>query len=201
MTCAKLSDIHPNKTEIDLGELRDDLYGHFNRSYDYSAARDIYEIRRFEELILNRTKAGGYLILDEMVCLVANYLWDSREIHEFLPVVRSALFIFKKDTFDFIQMKSSDDQIDQLTVLKKGPPYSDCDESNSRFHCLNDCFKSRFRLSRYLYDGNETGLIQLTDYTERNRTIEESERNCFEECKRENCKMVQFILRGPFVRK
>ena len=73
-------------------------------------------------------------------------------------------------------------------MLKKGPPYSDCSPSNARFHCLNDCFKRKARLSRYFYDSNETGLIQL-NFSD--RSIEE--RNCFDECNREDCEITQLI--------
>ena len=96
----------------------------------------------------------------------------------------------KNDTFDFVRMGSSNSQIEQLIVRKKGRPYSDCDESNGRFRCLNECFRRNFRLSRYFYQANEIGSI-LLDFSERNRTIQESERICFGQCTRENCKLVQ----------
>ena len=89
-------------------------------------------------------------------------------------------------------MKTSYDQIDQLTVLKETHRFSDCDQSNRRFFCLNDCFRKRARLARYFYHSNETGIIHL-NYDERNKTIRENEKICFEECKRENCKMNQLI--------
>lgn len=53
---------------------------------------------------------------------------------------------------------------------------------------MNKCFKSHSRLSRYLYTGNETGLIHRNLLA--NRTIEKS---CFEKCWRENCEIDQYF--------
>ena len=102
-------------------------------------------------------------------------------------------FSFKRSTLDFVQMASLLSSFSQLSVQKKGPPYSNCSETNGKFSCLNDCFRNNFRLARYFYEGNETGTIHLS-HPSTNRTIERSERSCFEKCWRENCEIVQFIL-------
>ena len=67
LICAKLSDLYPNQTQIDLGKLKDVLSDYFNRSF-----RRSYLLKEFEELVLNRTKSGGYLILNRMACLIMN---------------------------------------------------------------------------------------------------------------------------------
>ena len=189
LACVELSRIYPNKTEIDLKELRDDIYHHFNTSEKY---RDREESSKsFEEVILNRTKSGGYLVFNRRICLIVKNQKELRHIW-FSLSIQCVLFAMKSDTFYFIQMEYPSDEIDQLIVVKKERP-SDCDQSNGRFLCLNECFRRRFRLSRYFYQANETGRI-LLNFSESNQTIQESERICFGECTRENCKLVQLIL-------
>ena len=191
LACLELSRVCPGKTEIDLTELKDQLYDHFNRSKEYRYWRTERYRKEFDELILKRIKSGGYLVLNRRVCLIASDQDELEEIESFL-VFRTVFFI-KSDTFDFIRMEHLSVNFDQLIVRKMGRPYSDCSSSNSRIHCLNECFKKRFRLARYFYLANETGSI-LLDYSESNRTIQESEKECFNECKRDNCKLVQLIL-------
>ena len=190
LICEDLIRMHPNKT-IDLKELRADLYRHFNSSSNYAYQRQL-KPSSFEKLLLNQTMFGNYLILNGAVCFLAN---DKKEI-EYINVIlyTTNYFTVKRDTFDFVQMTHVIDQIDQLVVLEQAHPYSDCDKRNSRFFCLNDCFKRRFRLARYLYDGNETGLIYLNQPM--NRSIEENEKVCFNKCKRDNCKINQLVPVG-----
>ena len=70
LACEKLAKLYQNQTEIDLKVLANDLCEHFNSSSD-DGMKKKYPIR-FEELILNRTKSGGYLILNERICLIVN---------------------------------------------------------------------------------------------------------------------------------
>ena len=190
LACVELSRVCPNKTEINLEELGNELYDHFNSSEDYRFKRRSSAFRREFELTLNRTKFGGYLVFNRRVCLISN---DQNELKNIGKILSSeAFFAIQIDTFDFVGMESSYHQIDQLIVRKKGRPYSDCDETNSRFRCLNECFRRGFRLARYFYQANETGRI-LLDYNDKNRTIQESESTCFGECKRENCELVKLI--------
>ena len=190
LACLQLRDLYPNQTEIDLKELRDDLYDHLNSSKKNFYKEEVF--RREFELTLNRTKSGDYLVLNRRVCLITNDQEELMNMNNFLSF-RLVNLAMKIDTFDFVRMGYSLSQIEQLIVRKKARPYSDCDQSNERFHCLNECFRRRFRLSRYLYHANETGRI-LLDFSESNRTIQESERICFGQCTRENCKLVQLIL-------
>ena len=183
LICGKLSDLYPNQTQIDLRQLRDDLCDYFNLPL---------KANKFNELVRSRTKSGGYLILNRLACLIVNGSEYGASIPRlsflFGQGIHFTNFAIKKSTFSFVQIQYHSPKVDQLTVLKKGPPYSDCSPSNRRFHCLNDCFKKKARLSRYFYQSNETGLIQL-NFSD--QSIEQ--RNCFGECKRENCKLVQLI--------
>ena len=191
LACEELKELYPNQTEIDLMELADDLWRHFNRSIrDYFRREHPTKIERII-LFLNQKKSEGYLILNGRACLIGKDKEEFKYIFSFLPL-RLEYFAIQRSTFDFVQMKNLNDQINQLVVLRKEPPYSDCDKRNSRFFCLNDCFKRRARLVRYFYEANKTGRIHL-NYDERNGTIKENEKICFEKCKRENCEINQLI--------
>ena len=199
LVCEKLSDFHLNKTKINLKKMRDDLYRHIDSLMNENVNWRNFHLKKIKELFLNRTRTGSYLILKEFFCFFANNREELRKIYQFL-FFGKVLFAIKRDTFDFVRMKDSEDKIDRLVVLRKGPPYSDCDRSNSRFFCLNDCFKRRARLARYYFEENEIGVINL-NHNERNGTIKENEKICFEECNRENCKIVQLISKDLFKEK
>ena len=192
LACVELRYLFPNQTEFDLNELRNELYDHFNSSKYFRFGRKLQ--RRTFELILERTRSGDYLILNRRVCFNVNEQKELQDIDLFLSN-RKVMFAIQRETFDFVRLKHPSHSIEQLIVRKKGRPYSDCDKGNGRFHCLNECFRRHFRLSRYFYYGNETGSI-LLQFSESNQTIQESERICFSKCKRENCKLVQLIVAG-----
>ena len=184
--CKELSSFQLNKTEIRLEELRVQLVNYVNGS-----AVPQYLIR-YKTLILNRLEIGQYMIFNGLICIISKVKdkYEGSYISSILsgPVI---YFAFRNSTLDFFQMASFQDSFDEVIVQKRGPPYSNCNETNDKFRCLNECFKSNFRLSRYFYEGNETGLIHLK--LGMNQTIEESEKRCLRECWRENCKILQII--------
>lgn len=118
-------------------------------------------------------------------CFVAIY--NERIIFELLQI-QVAEFFIKKDTFDLVQQTDWSDGIRQLIVQRENR--FSCDQNNSRFACLNECFKEKVRLSRYFFDRNETGLVQLKN---NNQTVKDHEEKCFARCERENCKLVYLI--------
>ena len=196
LVCEKLEDLFQNRTEIDLKKLRERLYEHLNssirRSYPSSYFQDwSNKLQKLEEQVLNQTKAGSYLLLNRRACYIAKSKTECENIGGILSN-QAEYLAFNRDTFDFTKLTLWSNSIEQLTVFRKSHPYSDCSKSNARFRCLNECFKRRLKLAKYFYDGNETGLIHL-NYSDRNRTIEENEKNCFGECKKDNCKFVQLI--------
>ena len=119
---------------------------------------------------------------------MANEFGDRFILNMFLS--KSTFFSFKNCTAEFFRMQWNE-RFDQVIVLRRGRPYSNCRKSNSRFRCLNGCYRRSSPLARYFYEGNETGLIHLNLST--NQSIEESEKNCRKECERENCKMIQLV--------
>ena len=182
LVCKKLNSFHINKTEVRVEEFKDEMVDHLNRSHCA-----LYLVP-YKRSIMRRLETGQYMIFDGLLCIPLEENEDKFRIKTILP--QSTFLAFKKSTLDFAQQASWYEPFDQLVVQKKGPPYSNCCESNGRFRCLNECFKNNFRLSRYLYEGNETGLIHLKPAT--NQTIER-EKICFEKCWRENCDIVRFI--------
>ena len=176
LVCKELSRFQLKETEILLEDLRDQLVNHFRRVGNSFT----------KELVLNLLKTGQYLIFSGLLCFPLN----EKDKHYTSEILSPPVYLaFTNSTLDFAQIASLRESFDQMIVQKKGPPYSSCSESNERFRSLNECFRN-FRLSRYLYQGNETGLnIQLKPVI--NQTIEENERRCFEENQRENCKIVQ----------
>ena len=185
--CKELKFFRLNKKEYELSQLKIELYNHFkfSREYSYYRSGGAYATT-FEHSLLKPIQAGNYLIFNDQFCLIVKG-GSAFHLGQFLsdPII----FFFKKSTVDFV--KAIHQEFDQLVVRRKGPPYSDCSESKSRFRCLNDCFKKSYRLSRYFYDFNEIGLIQLNSPV--NRSIEDSEKSCFDECWREGCEIAQFI--------
>ena len=188
LICKELSGFQLDKTELLLEDLRDKLIDHFN-SMKFSFWKQ-RSLAPYKNSVLDRLRAGQYLIFNGLFCI---HLKDEKEGISMRDILTQPVFFaFKNSTLDFVLMALLK-AFDQVIVQMRGPPYSNCSEDNGRFLCLNECFKRHFRLSRYLYGGNETGPIHLKRV---NRTIEKSEkseRSCFRECWRENCKIVQFI--------
>lgn len=192
LSCKELSWFRFSKIEFELEELRDELYLYFNSSFGDSESEE-YRLE-FDEVILENLKSELYLIQNDLFCFIADDLDELLEIDRFLPF-QKVYFAFNGETLDLFKMAAWNDRINQLTVSKLEYPYSDCSKFAFRYDCLNDCFKKKFRLSRYFYEGGETGLIYVNQ--PKNRSIEENEKNCFRECKRENCKLVQLIPANP----
>ena len=182
LVCKDLSSFQINKTEVRVEELKDEMVDHLNRS------NCALYLEPYKRSLMKRLETGQYMIFDGLLCILLEENEDKYYIKTLLP--QSTFLAFKKSTLDFAQQAGWYEPFDQLLVQKKGPPYSNCNKSNGRFRCLNECFKNILRLSRYLYDGNETGLIYLKPVT--NQTIE-NEKICFEKCWRENCDIVQFV--------
>ena len=185
--CVELTSLDLNRAEIELQELRDIFSGHIRQRL--LRVRPNRKQKAFKELILSRT--GSAMVIRSKVCIVIENRSELKDFNKDANGTSSEAvsFVFKYDTFDLARMSDSETKFDQLIVRTMGHPYSDCSESKTRFHCLNDCFKRKFRLARYFYDDNETGLIQLI-YSDKNRSIVESERKCFAACNRWHCKML-----------
>ena len=183
LACKRLCSFNFKNKSVELSHLRAYLFDHFNQSLIKGNGPTSNK-----KLILDSVKTGNYLIFNELFCIIVE---EDKDFASRSFSSSSMFFAFKKSTLDFVRITSYYERIDQLVMLKKAHPYSDCSESVLRFHCLNECFKKSFRLSRYFYDGNETGLIHLDSPV--NQSIEESEMICSRKCEKENCKFVRLV--------
>lgn len=214
LACLSLATFRLNQTEIELQELRKILHNYLQERpfRDYGTLKPEKTLKS----ILNLTRSAEHvMIMNDSVCirlknqskLELEYLFFWQPAFEF--------FIFKENTYDFAKMGHHSEVFDQLIVFNEGPPYvNSCSKNFSRFHCLNDCFKSGFRRSAYFYFTNETGSITLNkpknrtvraheegenlsieDYVNKhagfaNLTFVNFQTACFKRCNQKNCKLV-----------
>ena len=190
LECRRLGDLLANQTTYSMSQLKVDLVRHFEDRKWYHGSKEIFEKGR--QNVLNRTKSADFLILNEMICFILRNREDRSAMNWFLGDLPRLLFGFRKDPFDWAMMNYRQDRFVQIILLKKQRPYSNCVPSYCRFSCLNQCYKSGFRLSKYYYEGNETGLIHLNQPM--NRSVEQHEKNCQSKCKRHDCKLVYLFL-------
>lgn len=194
LLCVDLKELYPNKIEIQLeqlGELLREKFQKWIRSNEFG--RGYHYNVEAKKLLSRRIETKDYFVLLGFLCFAAE-MFERHFLSELLET-KTTDFVVQKETFDMLQINDwFSDEIAELTVLNTPYPYSDCSEiKQSRFQCLNECFKSNFRLSRYFYHSNETGSIQL-NHNEGNRSIEEGERSCFKQCKKENCKLINILV-------
>ena len=192
LDCRRLSDLSLNKTKYSMSLLKEDLVRHFENYKSYGWSKENIEFGK--QFVLNRTKSGQFLIFNEMVCFIIRNEEEKDAMIWFLGDLSRLLFAFRKDPFDWAKMNYPNDRFIQIILLKKQRPYSNCVPGYCRFRCLNECYKSGFRLSKYYYEGNETGLIHLNQPM--NRSVELHEKNCQSKCKRHDCKLVYLFLRS-----
>ena len=188
-TPLKKIEIYSNRSEIDLNQLKNELYEYLNESKSLiqSDQKD-----KYENLILNRVKGNNYLIKKDHFCF--------SKIKEIDKInFRYVRFIFKNLRYfvinwDIFYIGETEFLLsyDILIVLNKAYLHSNCTENYFRFKCLNTCFKGKNKLSKYWYSGNETGIIKL-NYDKNNQTLKKSEDECFKECERKDCTLVYIL--------
>ena len=145
-------------------------------------------LTNFKEFFLNPIESKNYLILDDKFCFLRENEKDFYYFPHFLKNLE--FYLFKKDTYDLFKLNTYFDEVDELVIINKQYPYSNCIGNYSKFERLNECFKKKNRLSKYFYTANEKGIIFL-DY-EYNQTIKDEEYDCLSECKKDDCKLVHF---------
>ena len=68
-------------------------------------------------------------------------------------------FVFKENSYDLFRLNNYLSKVTQLVVINEVD--SNCSKNYSKLKCLNQCFKKN-RLSKYIYNGNESGIIHLS---------------------------------------
>ena len=191
LICLDLRKFYKNRSEISLSEMNIGIFQFF-KSLENSKEK----IKK--ELILNQIKNRNFYVYKGLYCLNTKNLLDLEIIYQVfhLKSVHVKCFIFKKENYVFLNLKSNvilNLKIDQLVVYNKEYPYSNCLKDYSQFNCLNNCFKSKYKLADYFYEGNEaTDLIIILHYKV-NKSINDNEIKCFKKCKFQNCKLTKFI--------
>lgn len=207
-------ELFANRTEIELDTLNEELLTYFqsekfkqerkeklqpylNDRYgiDPGELRYLQSSHKFESLILEQLKMSNYYIMNEKICFVtreshSEFRYKASKLSKFF--LNESLFAYRRATQDLYEMSSPDQTFDQVVMLNREQPYSNCAQNYSRFRCLNECFRERKRLSKYFYDGNETGSIVL-DWTDEEQSIRERENFCHDDCEDESCKSTYLL--------
>ena len=188
LACFCLRKLYPNQSEVLLERLQTDLYEHFENYEKHWKRRRV--MHKYEELVLKRILSKNYLIWADLVCLRLDKQLEILSMFGYFEY-ETLMLAYNPNTYDKVHLKTRRFKISQLIVINRAQPYSNCLEGYSRFRCLNDCFKKRKRLTKYFYDGKESGLVSLPADLEDERA-EGGERICFSQCSRENCKLIHF---------
>ena len=192
LVCIELKEIfnYSNQKAIELKKLNVLAFNYFNQSKFIKL-----NFYNYNETFLNSIRSRNYFILRRHFCFIKSDLganYGDYSIYKVYLFKNSKWFIFKRKTY---VLYSFEYNFLLITVINKNYLYSNCSENDSKFKCLNRCFKAKNRLSYYIYNGNESGIIYL-DY-EYNQTIKTSEYKCLAECKANdvNCKLTYFLTK------
>ena len=194
LICFNLKEVDTltNITTVDLQKLNKVVNDYFSIRFNKSNKWfKKYNSRMFKKLVLNPIESKDYFIFDHKFC----FSQEDRNIYYiyflYFFFENFEYYLFKKDTYDLFKLNNYFDEVDQLVIINKQYPHSNCTKNYSKFKCLNDCFKKEKKLLKYFYNGNENGILYLK--YEYNQTIKKEEYDCLSECKRDDCKLVHFV--------
>ena len=192
LTCFDLKEVFSNETTIDLQQLDKNLYTYLDNYFAKLIDRTYKKNReglkkkfkiKVNKSILNPIKSKHYFVLRDQFCLIL----DDR--YNFIPFKNCKYYILKNATYDLLKLNDRSENFGQLIVINK----ENCVKYYSKLKCLNQCYKRKNRLSKYIYNSNETGIIKIS--FEYNSTTEKDEYGCLNECERNGCKLVHFETR------
>ena len=185
------------KSTIDLNQLKEIVYNHSIKYRNNYCSKSNWstkskDVKEFNELILNQIESKDYFILRGLLCfafkkldiLSLRKLHKNRFINSFFE--NEKYFIFKESTLSIFKLDHYY-AVDQLVVKN----YDNCTKDYSKLECLNKCYTKKNRLSKYFYNGNESGIVYLK--YKYNQTIKKYEDHCFKsECQKNDCKLINF---------
>ena len=193
LACFNLKEVFSNKTTIDLQQLDEYVYTYLDNCFANVLVRKFKKYReefkkRFKikvnETILNTIKSKNYFVLRDRFCLI---LKNNSIAVKYLENLE--YYILKKATYDLLKLNKLGNSFDQIIVINK----ENCVKYYSKLKCLNQCYKRKNRLSKYIYNSNENGIIYIR--FKYNLTIKKDEYECSNECDRNGCKLVNFETR------
>lgn len=191
-----------NLTELELNDLRLKLFNYYNSSAfersifnENERKKNVQFFRKLKKQICKKISSKDYHLYRNYFCVNLNFE-SIKEKFKFFNKFKPDYFLFERATYYYFKLDYStyfaSNNIHQLIVNFKQHPYSNCMKNYSKFECLNDCFKSGFRLSKYRYEGNESGLIYLN--YKNNQSINQYEKDCFDNrCLKDDCKLTHFV--------
>lgn len=205
LLCIPLKELFPNRSELVLERIGEELVVNLNRTFynqlNGKSGKSKSEKRRtlkiFDLTVLNSLRSHYYYILRNRLCLQVEYFYTESYLNQLFPNVSSAHMLIK-DSYHVVQLKN-DTAFDLRLIFNDNNPNLNCSKNDSEFECLNSCFKSGSRLSKYFYNGNETGSIQVAGKLPEqwsNRSaydlVEQHEQECFAECNKTQCVVTDF---------
>lgn len=174
-----------NETGIDLDQLRSRVYKHLDLLNDHLK---FHRPELFEELFLKQINLRKYYIFKDFFCVVIE---NKGELFYFSHLFET-FYSFNQDTYDHSKPFDFYEPEHQLIVLDRWRLQQNCREHYSKAKCLNECIKGKQRLAKYLYSGNESGLV-LLNYDGGSESVKANERECINRCKGVSCKLVYYI--------
>ena len=197
-------EIFRNRSELVLEHVAGDLVEHLNATFYRSLLAErlnISETRQtlkiFELTVLRFFQSRSYYILRDQLCLVLDYfLFTEHYLKSIFQVVASAYaHMLIKDSFYVVRLKKSNDAFDLRLIFNHHNPNLNCLNNRTEFECLNDCLKDRHRLSKYFYNGNETGIVRLPgglSNATMKKQVTRHESACFRRCEKQVCLVTDF---------
>ena len=181
-----------NKTTLSLDQLNRIVYNHFN-DLEYSKTKS-EDLERYNKLILYPIRSKDYFILRDLICLIRKK-YDKDDFDFIQSILNTTQFVYKKDSYNLFKLSYDHDKVKQLIVINENN--FNCTKNYFKTKCLNQCFKKN-RLSKYIYNGNESGIIKLNyEYDE---TIRGWEYDCLKnQCKENDCKLNHFVSIRPYL--
>ena len=194
--CVPLNEIaiFQNQSELLLERISDDLVEHLNQTFHRSLLEEhlnaneiMQNLKMFDQTVLQFFRSRSYYILRDKLCLILDYLWFTENFLELLFRPFASYYMLIKDSHYVVRLERSNDTFDLQLIFNHNNPNLNCSSNRTEFECFNSCLKEKHRLSKYFFNGNETGWIQLLGDWSTNKSIVEHEAACFERCDEQLC--------------
>lgn len=192
LLCAKLSEIYTNETEIKFDGINEEIYDHFNRSESVIKHNNESVQKKYNRWVLEPIRKKRYMIWENRLCFNEIAFQDLKSFQFYSGKILKDLeyFIFHQKTFYIAKRQEHISEYIVLVVENIAYPYSNCRYGYSRFICLNECYKQKNSVAKYLYLNNEVEKVIQLNYNPNNQTLIIDEEDCRKKCKNDDCKLI-----------